>query len=158
MTFKYITVHCSATQNSPNINAEVIREWHLNRGFRNVGYHFIIPTEHLVEQGRSLYVQGAHVRGHNKDNIGICLVGGVNQYGDPEMNFNKYQLNYLRNLIDALKDTYSIPDENIKGHRDWSPDINLDGIIQQREFLKDCPCFDVQHWLKTDEALFVVAK
>ena len=158
MTFKYITVHCSATQNTPSINTDVIRKWHLNRGFRNVGYHFIIPTEHLVEQGRSLYVQGAHVRGHNKYNIGICLVGGVDKDGNSEMNFNKYQLNYLRNLIEALKDTYDIPDENIKGHRDWSPDINLDGVIQKREWTKSCPCFDVQHWLTTGEALFEVTK
>ena len=155
---KYITVHCSATQNTPSVTADVIREWHLKRGFNDIGYHFVIPTEYIVEAGRSLYVQGAHVRSHNKNNIGICLVGGVDEDGNSEMNFNDYQLKYLRNLIDALKETYGIPDENIKGHRDWSPDINLDGVIKKQEWLKDCPCFDVQHWLKTGEALFEVTK
>ena len=158
MTPKYITVHCSATQNSPSITEEDIQSWHLARGFRDTGYHFVIPTNYLVEAGRPLWRTGAHVKSHNDDNIGICIVGGVDQDGNSEMNFNKYQLNYLRNLIEALKDTYGILDENIKGHRDWSPDVNLDGVIQTSEWLKDCPCFDVEHWLKTDEALFKVAK
>jgi len=30
----------------------------------------------------------------------------------------------------------------VKGHRDFSPDKDGDGKITQREWIKECPCFD----------------
>ena len=37
---------------------------------------------------------------------------------------------------------------SIKGHRDYSPDLNGDGIIQRNEWIKECPCFEVSDKLK----------
>ena len=34
-----------------------------------------------------------------------------------------------------------------KGHRDYSPDTNGDGVISKYEWIKGCPCFDVQEWM-----------
>jgi hypothetical protein len=39
------------------------------------------------------------------------------------------------------------PDSKTKGHRDYSPDKNSDGIIQPSEWMKTCPGFDVAAWL-----------
>ena len=151
---KHITVHCSATQNDLRITVDRIRQWHLDRGFSDIGYHFIITTDDVLHQGRPITQQGAHVAGHNKDNIGICLVGGIDKTGKPVMNFNEFQLGSLRILLQHLMWKYEIPVENVCGHRDWSPDKDGDGVVEKHEWLKDCPCFDVKHWLDTQEPVF----
>jgi N-acetyl-anhydromuramyl-L-alanine amidase AmpD len=38
------------------------------------------------------------------------------------------------------------PMAQILGHRDLSPDIDGDGVVEEHEWLKDCPCFDVYTW------------
>jgi N-acetylmuramoyl-L-alanine amidase len=43
---------------------------------------------------------------------------------------------------------YDIPKENVKGHRDWSPDLDGDGVIEKHEWLKDCPCFEVSEFME----------
>ena len=48
----------------------------------------------------------------------------------------------LIDLLTILRGEY--PDAIIQGHRDFSPDVNGDGIITPDEFIKDCPCFDAK--------------
>ena len=154
MNPKYITIHCSATLNDHSVTTDSIRQWHLERGFYDIGYHFVITTDGVIHEGRPITKQGAHVYGHNKDNIGICVVGGIDRNGNPVTNFNEYQLGNLNILVQRLMWKYEIDKESVKGHRDWSPDTDGDGEVERHEWLKDCPCFDVQHWLKTGEAVF----
>lgn len=154
MNPKYITVHCAATQNDLSVTVDRIRQWHLKRGFVDTGYHYIITSDGVIHDGRPLTKQGAHVAGYNKDNIGICLVGGIDSTGKSVMNFNEYQLGNLRILLQDLMWKYRITKDNVKGHRDWSPDKDGDGVVEKQEWLKDCPCFDVKHWLDTQEAVF----
>lgn len=148
MTPKYITVHCSATQSLDNIDVETIRAMHLKRGFNDVGYHFVIKTDGVIQPGRNLSVTGAHVKGHNTDNIGICLIGGIDTKGKAVNNFTDLQWDALRYLITELAGNYGILEENIKGHRNWFPDINGDGVVDRRDWLKECPCFSVADKLK----------
>ena len=43
------------------------------------------------------------------------------------------------------------------GHRDTSPDLNGDGVIEPYEYVKVCPCFDVKEFLRSGrELLFVL--
>jgi N-acetylmuramoyl-L-alanine amidase len=41
------------------------------------------------------------------------------------------------------------PKAQIKGHRDFSPDLNKDGKITSNEWIKQCPCFDAMVEYKT---------
>ena len=43
-------------------------------------------------------------------------------------------------LLQQLREQF--PDAMICGHRDFSPDLNGDGIIEPWEWMKACPCFD----------------
>ena len=144
---KRITVHSSASQPKTYLTAEDIRKIHLKRGWSDIGYHFVIRTDGSVEEGRPINVQGAHVYGHNKDNVGICLVGGLNENGKAEDNYSRAQKHALYALICELHSEYGIPYANVCGHRDFSPDTNNDGKITPNEYIKDCPCFDVRAWL-----------
>lgn len=147
----YITVHCSATRPNQDLTADDIRRWHVEgNGWSDIGYHFVIRRAGLVENGRPISRQGAHVSGHNAGNIGICLVGGLNMESQPENNFTPEQFAALRSLISDL--LLDFPDADVKGHRDWSPDLDGDGVVEEHEWLKACPCFDVRAWMEDEEA------
>jgi hypothetical protein len=52
-----IIIHCSATQG--DVSIETIRKWHVEeRGFRDVGYHYVIRTNGTIEVGRPLSEAG----------------------------------------------------------------------------------------------------
>lgn len=128
---KYIVVHCAATKPNQNIGVKEIDRWHKQRGWAGCGYHFVIRRDGTRETGRKLSKIGAHVRGHNRESIGICLAGGLNKQGKAEENFTKAQYKRLRKLLDELEKQFV--NANIIGHRDLDP-------------MKACPCFDVASW------------
>ncbi|WP_198594340.1 N-acetylmuramoyl-L-alanine amidase [Vibrio cyclitrophicus] len=117
--YSFITVHCSATPPEQDVHVADIRRWHKEKGWRDVGYHFVIRRSGDVELGRPLSQTGAHVKGHNKSNIGICIVGGCNTELQPEDNFTLSQRKALFGLVAALQEQFLISDENVKGHKDW---------------------------------------
>ena len=110
-----------------------IRQWHKEKGWRDIGYHFVIRRSGDVELGRPLSQTGAHVKGHNKANIGVCMVGGCNADLQPEDNFTLAQRKALFGLMTALQDQFLISDENVKGHKDWG--VN-----------KACPVLRLRGW------------
>ncbi|MFA0282369.1 N-acetylmuramoyl-L-alanine amidase [Vibrio sp. 10N.222.55.F12] len=117
--YSFITVHCSATPPQQDVGVAEIRRWHKKKGWRDVGYHFVIRRNGDVQLGRPLSQTGAHVKGHNKGNIGVCLVGGCNAELQPEDNFTLAQRKALFGLMAALQEQFLISDENVKGHKDW---------------------------------------
>ena len=68
-----IIVHCSATPAGRDNSAADIRRWHRQRGFSDIGYHFVVRLDGTIEAGRPLELPGAHCRGHNLRSIGVCL-------------------------------------------------------------------------------------
>jgi len=48
----------------------------------------------------------------------------------------------IGDVLNELKQHQPIDDITIVGHRDLSPDLNNDGKIQEREWVKVCPTFD----------------
>ena len=105
-------------------------------GWSDVGYHFIIRRDGGLEDGRPLTRNGAGVKGHNSNNIHICMVGGTNSDGKAVNNFTHEQFHALYALIIELAHKYKVKQEKICGHRDY-PNV-----------AKDCPCFDVREWLQ----------
>lgn len=141
-----VVVHCSATKPSVAVDASVIDRWHRAKGWLKIGYHYVILRNGKLEKGRQDNEAGAHVAGFNKDSLGVCMVGGLSEStGKPEDNYTEAQYETLRGLL--LKLTEESPTiSDICGHRDLSPDLNKDGVIQKTEWLKACPCFDVRGW------------
>ena len=128
---EYIVIHCSATKPSMDIGLSEIRNWHVNeRGWRDVGYHYVIKRNGEVELGRNIRDTGAHAAGYNSKSIGICLVGGMAEDNSTEDNFTAQQWTALLDLIQQKLSDY--PDAKVIGHNEISE--------------KDCPCFDVQKW------------
>ena len=119
LPYSFITVHCSATPPQQDVDVAEIRRWHKKKGWRDVGHHFVVRRNGNVQLGRPLSQTGAHVKGHNKGNIGICMVGGCNTELQPEDNFTLAQRKALFGFMAALQEQFLISDENVKGHKDW---------------------------------------
>lgn len=135
-----IVIHCSATIEGQDIDAATIDKWHKQRGWRGIGYHYVVKLDGTIEKGRKEEEIGAHVKYHNRNTIGICYVGGLDKDMKPKDTRTEAQKSSLLSLIKGLKKRY--PDAIILGHRDYSEDKNKNGIIEPFEWSKACPCFD----------------
>jgi N-acetyl-anhydromuramyl-L-alanine amidase AmpD len=132
-----------------DIGAATIDQWHKDKGWNSIGYHYVVRRKGAIEPGRILTRVGAHAYGYNRVSWGVCLVGGVDREGTAENNFTEPQFDALRLVVDALQ--VRAPDAEVLGHRDLSPDINGDGVIEKWEWSKDCPCFNARHWYAQHE-------
>ena len=141
-----IIIHCTATKAHKDVSIDTIRQWHLKRGFSDIGYHYVIGLDGTLFDGRPLEKMGAHCTGHNYGSIGIAYVGGLNKEGKPRDTRTDDQITTMTKLINELKDIFNI--KEIGGHRDFSPDINKDGKIDQWEWVKICPSFEVKREYK----------
>lgn len=143
MEVNLLVIHCSATPPSMRVDADVIRDWHVNNnGWSDIGYHYLITREGFVEKGRDLDGDGdvednpgAHAFGYNSDSLSICLIGGVNEGGEPEFNYSRRQMDALDLLIKKIQRDHNLPLRKIVGHNE------LPGVD------KACPCFSVSAWL-----------
>jgi len=123
-----IIVHCSATPEGRDVSTDEIRQWHLDRGWSDIGYHFVVELDGTVCDGRPVEKSGAHTQGHNKDSIGVCYIGGVDSDMEPKDTRTPEQKEALDDLIRDLLSRY--PEADVYGHRDFAD--------------KACPSFDAR--------------
>ena len=100
-----IIIHCTATPAGRTVTVDDVDRWHRERGFRGIG---------------------AHCRGYNRDSIGVCYVGGLDNRMKPCDTRTLEQRQSLLVLLRQLIARY--PGAKIYSHRDFAA--------------KDCPCFD----------------
>jgi len=109
-----LVLHHSASPRATR--TEQIRQWHKERGFSDIGYHFVIEDTGYVVRGRPTSQVGAHVRGHNNHSIGICITGDNTIEGQ---RWIQVQLDSILELVKALRAVFPI--EQVCGHRDLAP-------------------------------------
>lgn len=139
-----IFIHCTATpsdwrpKDTPAQRVEAIRQMHIKeRGWRDIGYHWLIDRDGTVLPGRKETEIGAHVAGYNTGTIGISLFGGItSKPHDPfAKNFTSAQEVALLDLIHDICQRTKIT--SIRGHN-------------QVDSGKACPGFWVPDWLKAE--------
>ena len=128
-----LVVHCAATPEGKQFDVNDIRAWHKDRGWSDVGYHFVIKLDGTVQPGRPLAYKGAHVFGHNAATIGICYIGGLDKNKAPKDTRTDAQKASLLELLKLLKQRW--PEAKIFGHHDFDRG-------------KACPCFDAKNEYK----------
>lgn len=136
-----IFVHCSATRpdwmdgQGAQRKRDEIDRWHKQNGWSGIGYHFVIDRDGEIAAGRPVDQVGAHVKGHNTNSIGVCLIGGFGSNENDRFtdHYTSDQAVALRNLIDRLKREYpSI--KHVRGHNEVAA--------------KACPGFNVARWME----------
>lgn len=126
-TITEIIVHCSATPEGKDFTVDDIRKWHRQRGFTDVGYHYIVYRNGHVIDGRDVDLVGAHCTNHNAHSIGVCYIGGMDAANrNPKDTRTLAQKAALLSLLVDLKKIYY--GAKIYGHRDFAN--------------KACPSFD----------------
>ncbi len=152
-----IIIHCTATPFYQRVTIDDVTNWHIKKGWSDIGYHYFINLEGQIFVGRPLKQPGAHCIHHNKDSIGICYEGGLDQYGNPSDTRSTAQKLAIWNLVTLLMLLFH--GATVYGHRELSKDKNQDGIITPDEYTKACPCFDVHsEWLNELERLAYTSK
>lgn len=124
-----IILHCSATPEGRDYTVADIRAWHRQRGFNDIGYHYVVYRDGSVHEGRPVEYIGAHCINHNKYSIGVCYIGGMTSDNrSPKDTRTPEQKAALVGLVNRLRREY--PGATVHGHREYAN--------------KACPCFDVQ--------------
>ena len=136
MTPTEIILHASATRpewmERKPLSAKIaeIDSWHRDRGFRKIGYHWIVDRTGEVLPGRPETEQGAHVQGHNRNTLGICLIGGFGGAATDKFNdhFTAAQRIALTDLIADIQTRHKLT--KLSGHNEYAN--------------KGCCCFDAR--------------
>ena len=127
---KYVVIHCADTPADMDVGAADIRRWHVDeRGWDDVGYHWIVKRSGQLEPGRDQRLQGSHALAVNSKSIGVCLVGR----GD---NYTEDQMYTLHNVIQTIRDMH--PEIEVIGHSDVEPKK------------PHCPGFNVKEWYQDE--------
>lgn len=137
---KYIVVHCTASYQETTTEKS-LREEFLRKGWKSVGYHFVVKTDgniiKLLDESR--VANG--VKGYNANSIHIAWIGGIDrQHPKGIDNRTPAQKIALYDLVAKMKMKYK--KAKVMGHRDFSPDLNHNGIVDPWERIKECPCFN----------------
>ena len=124
---KEVIIHCSATRESQQVSVDTIRDWHLAKGWNDIGYHFYIDLDGTIHKGRDIDKIGAHCKGRNRNSIGVCYCGGVEADGKtPKDTRTQEQKESLLHVLKTIKAMY--PESMIYSHNEFAN--------------KACPSFD----------------
>ena len=122
-------MHCTATAIGKDFTVQDIIRWHKARGFKTIGYHYVIYLDGSVHEGRDVNLVGAHCTGHNAHSIGVCYVGGCAKDGLTPMDTRTpEQKESLRKLVAAIQKIY--PGATVHGHYEFAA--------------KACPSFKIK--------------
>ena len=122
-----IVIHCSAVPTWQESSAADIDRWHRAKGWKGIGYHYVVRRDGSVETGRPLERIGSHCLYHNEHSIGICYEGGLDAQGRTADTRTPEQRKALRELLEQLHKDFLFA--LILGHNVLDP-------------MKRCPCFD----------------
>lgn len=106
---RIILHHADASECS----AVEIHNWHREKGWAGIGYHFLVNKNGTIERGRPEKAVGAHTHGYNTGSIGICFEGDYMYEVMPTK-----QLEAGKQLIGWLKGRYPIT--SVKVHKDFN--------------------------------------
>jgi len=124
---KSIAVHCLYTTPDMDVGAKDVHSWHISRGWSGVGYHYIIRRDGTIEIGRDQDLVGAHVKGNNKNTIGVAYAGGAKRIGrELVSDYDKETPEQRRSLIALthhLAEVNGISTRKILGHNEY-PDVH----------------------------------
>ncbi len=125
-----VYLHCSATDNPAHDSVEVINQWHQQRGFDEIGYHYFISKNGDIHTGRSLEKTPAAQKGNNTGSIAICL------HGLKKDKFTEQQYEAITQLCTAINAAYR-QKMRFRGHTEVAA--------------KSCPVFDYRTVLGLDK-------
>jgi len=123
-----IILHCTASDNPDQDNIAAISNLHTSKsdepikwgnyethgkGWRDIGYHYVITKDFKVHYGRPIHEAGAHCYGYNANSIGIVVSG--------DTEFTQGQFETLRLLCHDLILQSGLENKDILLHNELNP-------------------------------------
>lgn len=127
-TIDTLVVHHSASRNT--VRPATIKRWHIDKGWSDVGYHWLIDASGTLYAGRPFWKQGAHAKGRNRNSLGVCVIGDQTRPASLEHRWTVAQHATLSRLISAVRLIFG--EVEVVGHRDAGSTAT------------ECPGVDVQ--------------
>lgn len=132
-----MVLHCAAVPSGwwmQHTNSEyvgIIRQWHILRGWRDIGYHYVIGPDGQTMTGRPSDQIGAGVVGHNRGVLHVLMIekNQIVQMGK----FHDFYTEKQRDAVRKLARSYDI--RFIRGHNDYAPKLCPGFKVQQKFFL-----------------------
>lgn len=124
-----LVIHHSVSPNETTV-AE-IRRWHLEKGWADIGYHWVIDGSGVLVPGRALKQPGAHVAGHNTHSFGLCVTGDNTVEG---RKWTAQQAMTLATFLGWFRVFFPLAE--VVGHRDLHGAKTL------------CPGVDIRAWMR----------
>lgn len=117
---------------------DTIRAWHLQRGFSDIGYHYIIDRNGNVYPGRPLNIMGAHALGVNQTSIGILLIEKASEHKPGQ--FGDYFTEKQRQAVTELARLHGLT--RITGHNEHVATLCPGFRVVQDDFIPHAlPCW-----------------
>jgi hypothetical protein len=129
--WKYIAIHHTVSGQFWT-TMDKIRQWHLARGFLREGYNFGINGNGEIETGRPLNMQGAHVKYHNTEAVGVALYG---DFRTDTLTIEQKKSAYM--LCNQIMAGYDIPVKNVLGHGEFTQQATSCPVIDMDKFRKE---------------------
>lgn len=115
-SYQTLIIHHSAVYKSdgPATLMEIQRLHREDRGWADVGYHFMVDKGGTIYEGRDLTARGAHTAGFNTGSAGICLLGDF-RFESPARDQLEATLALIRWLVELLSPSH------LAGHQQFNP-------------------------------------
>ena len=127
-----IVIHSSLTPATRDDGIEYLRSRHMRQGCIEVGYHFVIRRNGVIEQGRPIHATGSHCGDRDVDSSGICMIGGGdNKHKAKGPDYTSAQMRTLAYVCLTLIRIY--PAAEVVGPHRTTPSTS-------------CPVFNVADW------------
>lgn len=111
-----IVLHCYATKEGQNFTVDDVNRWHIARGFKKIGYHYVIDLDGTIHKGRDESEIGAHAEGYNSNSVGISYCGGCDKNGKAKDTRTKAQIESQCRIVYELLNKYNLTLNNVKCH------------------------------------------
>ena len=132
-----IVVHCSFSPQGRGDDAHTIDRWHIERWGTGIGYHYVVLEDGTIQKGRWVDYPGAHVKGHNSYTIGVCRIGGMDEFGNEIEDCTPDQDRSIVVLSSLLINMYNLRVDDVLGHYEF-PEVH-----------KSCPLCDMG-WIRSE--------
>ena len=109
---------------------EIIRRAHVNKGWADIGYHFVIDPMGRVWEGRPLQLQGAHVRDQNEHNLAVMVLGNFE-----EQRPTTDAIRTLESFVIAQMHRYQVPLNRVRTHLELANTTLCPGYNLQRQMV-----------------------
>ncbi|MCK4871330.1 MAG: N-acetylmuramoyl-L-alanine amidase [Phycisphaerales bacterium] len=96
---------------------DLVRRSHLQRmAAGDIGYHFVIDRAGRIWEGRPIEYQGAHVKYHNRRNLGVMVMGNFDVQSPSDA-----QMTSLEMFLRTARTHYDVAIDDVFTHQELGP-------------------------------------